>query len=169
MRRTAQEAFTKPAVQRHHSTLTKEASILTSAILANPKNRHQHFQRATASAILSILYDHPTLTSAEDKVVQEIAGNVDSLLRAAVGTTLVEFFPWMMCIPKWSRHFFMIKRTHFTSNEMTGSRSGRGKLWNDLPSVPSCIYDFSIVSNRTLCVPLLHCVGGWRIMTDPYR
>ncbi len=78
--------------------------------------------------MLSILYDFPTLTSAEDKVVQEIVGNINSFVRAAVGTTLVEFFPWMIYIPKWSRHFPIILRVHLTSNEMTGSPSGRGKL-----------------------------------------
>ena len=99
MRRAAQQALTKVAVQRYHSTLTKEATILASAILVNPENRDQHFQRTTASMMLSILYDFPTLTSAQDKVVQEIDNNVHQFLKS-VGTSFVEIFPWMIYIPE---------------------------------------------------------------------
>jgi hypothetical protein len=123
MRRAAQEVLTKGAVQRYHSTLTKEATILASALVANPEYCDQHFQRATASTMLSILYDFPTLTSAQDKAVQEIDRNLHHFLRA--GTSFVEFFPWVTYIPEGSRHF---SRMHFTSNELAGSRSGRGKL-----------------------------------------
>ena len=123
MRRAAQEALTKGAVQRYQSTLTKEATILASAVLANPEYRDQHFQRATASTMLSILYDFPTLTSAQDKVVQEIDRVVHQSLRTA-GSSFVEFFPWMIYIPERSRHFSIM---HFASNGLTGSRSGRGR------------------------------------------
>jgi hypothetical protein len=123
MRRAAQEALTKAAVQRYHSTLTKEATILASAVLANPENRDQHFQRATASMMLSILYDFPTLISAQDKAVQDIDRNLHQFLRA--GTSFVEFFPWMTYIPERSRHF---SRMYFTSNGLAGLRSGKEKL-----------------------------------------
>jgi hypothetical protein len=128
MRRAAQEAFTKVAVGRYHPIQTKEATLLACALTANPKNRDQHFQRATASTMLSILYDFPTLNSAQDKAIQEIDGTVNSSARAAVGTSLVEFFPWMVYIPQRSRLFSTIQRSHLTSNETTGSRSGREKL-----------------------------------------
>jgi hypothetical protein len=123
MRRVAQEALTKAAVQRYHSTLTKEATILASSVLANPEYRDQHFQRATVSTMLSIVYDFPTLNSAQDKAVQEIDRNLQFL--RMVGASFIEFFPWMIYIPERSRHF---SRIHFTSNGLTGSRSGRGKL-----------------------------------------
>ena len=123
MRRAAQEALTKAAVQHYHSTLTKEATILASAVLANPEYCDQHFQRATASMMLAIVYDFPTLTSAQDKAVQETDRNLQFL--RVFGTSFVEFFPWMIYIPERSKHF---SRMHFTSNRLTGSRSGRGKL-----------------------------------------
>ena len=104
MRRAAQEALTKAAVQRYHSTLTKEATMLASAVLANPEDRDQHFRRATASTMLSILYDFPTLTSAQDEAVQEIGKNAHQFLRA-VGTSFVEVFPWMIYIPERSEYF----------------------------------------------------------------
>ncbi len=125
MRRAAQEALTKTAVQRYHSTLTKEATILASAVLANSENHDQQFQRATASTMLSILYDLPTLTSAQDKAVQEVNGNLHVLLKAAVRTYFVEFFPWMIYIPERSIHF---SRTCSTPDELTDSQSGRRKL-----------------------------------------
>ena len=124
MRRAAQEALTKTAVQRYHSTLTKEATILASAVLANPEDRDQHFQRATASTMLSILYDFPTLTSARDKAVQEIDKNVHQFLKA-VGTSFVEVFPWMTYIPE---RFIYLFRVYLRSNGLTGSQSGRGKF-----------------------------------------
>jgi len=104
MRRAAQEALTKAAVQRYHSTLTKEATILASAVLVNPEYRDQHFQRATASTMLSILYDFPTLTSAQDKAVQEIDRNLHQFLKA-IGTSFVEYIPWMIYLPERSGHF----------------------------------------------------------------
>jgi hypothetical protein len=100
MRRAAQEALTKTTVQRYYPILTKEATILASTFLSNPKNRDQHFQRAIASMMLSILYDSPTLTSTEDKVIQDVRRALNSSLRAAVGTSLVEFFPWMIYVPQ---------------------------------------------------------------------
>jgi hypothetical protein len=124
MRRAAQEALTKAAVQRYHSTLTKEATILASAVLVKPEDRDQHFQRATASTMLSIVYDFPTLTSAQDKAVQDIDNNLHKFLRA-VGTSYVEVFPWMVYIPERSRCF---SRMYPISNGSTGLQSGRGKL-----------------------------------------
>ncbi|KAF8484455.1 cytochrome P450 [Russula ochroleuca] len=107
MRRAAQEAFTKVAVQRYHPILTKEATILVSALLTNPEGREQHIQRTAASAIMSISYDYPTLTSGHDKAVQDMDRHVHWVARASARTSPVEFFPWMIHIPKrfakWKR------------------------------------------------------------------
>jgi hypothetical protein len=127
MRRAAQEALTKVVVQRYHPIQTKEATTLASALLANPENRDQHFQRAVASTMMSILYDFPTLTSTQDKAVQDINRTVNSTVRPLAGTSFVEFFPWMMYIPQRSRLSSTIKKLDLTSNETTGSHSGRGK------------------------------------------
>ena len=115
MRRAAQEALTKTAVQRYHPILTMQGTILASTLLDKPENRDQHFQRAVASTIVSILYDFPTLTSKQDNTVQDISRALNSSLRAAVGTSLVEFFPWMVYIPQRSRHFSAILSMHLTS------------------------------------------------------
>ena len=117
MRRAAQEALTKTAVQRYHPVLTKQATILASALLNKHENRDQHFQRAVASTIVSILYDVPTLTSEQDNAVQDIRRALNSSLRAAAGTSLVEFFPWMVYVPQRSQLFSAILSTHLTSKD----------------------------------------------------
>ena len=109
MRRAAHEALTKVAVQRYHPVQTKEATILVSALLADPKNREQHIQRTAASAIMSITYDYPTLASGQDKAVQEMDKSIHFTARAASGTFLVEFFPWMIHIPQRSTRFLKFK------------------------------------------------------------
>ena len=117
MRRAAQEALTKTAVQRYYPILTKEATNLASALLDNPENRDQHFQRAVASTIMSILYDSPTLTPKQDNAVQDISRTLNSSLRAMVRTSLVEFFPWMLYVPQRSRLLSAILSMHLTSKD----------------------------------------------------
>jgi hypothetical protein len=102
MRRASHEALTKVAVQRYHPVQIKEATILVSALLVDPENREEHIQRTTASTIMSILYDYPTLASGKDKTVQEIDKDFQFTSRAAVRTALVEFFPWMIHVPERS-------------------------------------------------------------------
>jgi cytochrome P450 len=117
MRRAAQEALTKTAVQRYRPILTRQATILASALLNKPENRDQHFQRSVASAIVSILYNTPSLTSKQDNAVQDISKAVNSSLRAAAGTSLVEFFPWMVYVPQRSQLFSTILSMHLTSKD----------------------------------------------------
>ena len=102
MRRASHDALTKVAVQRYYPILTKEATILASALLANPENREQHIQRTTTSTIVSILYDHPTLSSGTDRAVQEIERDLHFAARAGAGISFVEFFPWMIHVPQRS-------------------------------------------------------------------
>jgi cytochrome P450 len=117
MRRAAQEALTKTAVQGYHPILTKQATILASTLLNKPENHDQHFQRSVASTIVSVLYNIPTLTSEQDDAVQDISRAVTSSLRAAVRTSLVEFFPWMVYVPQRSRVFSAILIMHLTSKD----------------------------------------------------
>ena len=126
MRRASYKALSKVAVQRYHPILTKEATILASALLANPENRGQHIQRTTASTIMSILYDHPTLASGQDKAVQDIDSNIHQSARAAAGTSFVEFFPWLIHIPQRSTVFPRF-RYYIYIYGLTGLQSGRGK------------------------------------------
>jgi cytochrome P450 len=102
MRRASHEAFTKVAVQRYQPIQTKEATILVSALLANPENREQHVKRAATSTIMSVLYDYPTLASAQDKAVQDMDRSMHWVSRAAVWFFVIQLFPWMMHIPERS-------------------------------------------------------------------
>ena len=126
MRRASNEALTKVAVQRYYPIQTKEATILVSDLLTNPENRDQHIQRTTTSTIMSILYDHPTVASGQDKAVQDIDRNsIHRTTQAAVRTSLVEFFPWMVYVPARSTVSPQFQLA-FTFKELTGSRNGRG-------------------------------------------
>ncbi|KAF8258627.1 cytochrome P450 [Lactarius quietus] len=113
-RRAAHEGLTKLAVRDYHPILRKEATLLSSAILDDEGSLEKHFQRFSASAIMSILYDYPTLKDEDDETVKRIHTVIDRLSKAAVpGTFLVELLPWMMHIPesfaKWKRE----GRKHF--------------------------------------------------------
>ena len=100
MRRASHDALTKAVVQRYCPIQTKEANILVTSLLTNPKDRNQHFLRAGASTIMAILYDYPTLPSAHERAIEEIGNSVQQSARAAsLGSALVEFLPWMLHIP----------------------------------------------------------------------
>ncbi|KAI0256925.1 cytochrome P450 [Lactifluus subvellereus] len=107
-RRAAHEALTKVAVRDYHPILRKETTILASALLESPDALEKHFQRFAASAIMSVLYDYPTLENEHDKTLTEIHAFIDRMATAAaLGAHLVELFPLMMLIPerfaRWKR------------------------------------------------------------------
>jgi len=101
MRRAQHEVLTKTVVRDYHPTFCKEAIILASSILKNPKALDQHFKRSSASATMSILYDYPTLEGEHDQTVTEINTFVERVSAAAApGAYLVELLPWMIYIPE---------------------------------------------------------------------
>ena len=93
------------------------------------------FHRATTSSILSILYDLPTVYSADDSTVTIVNRFAEQLVDYAnPGNYLVEFFPWMLHIPsslaKWKREAkegfkyyseFFLKMFHDVENRIASS------------------------------------------------
>ncbi len=107
-RRAAHEGLTKLAARDYHPILRKEASLLSSAILDNQGFLEKHFQRVTASAIMSILYDYPTLENEDDETLKKIHTFIGRMSKAAApGAHLVELLPWMMYIPEWYAFTFI--------------------------------------------------------------
>jgi hypothetical protein len=99
--------LTKVMVRDYYPTFCKEALLLVSSILENPKALEKHIERAAASATMTILYDYPTLEDEHDKTLTEIHGFVDRMSGAsAPGAHLVELMPWMLHIPK--RYTFIL-------------------------------------------------------------
>ena len=93
--------FTKAAVRDYHPIFCKEAIILASSILKNPKALDQLLKRSSASSTMSILYDYPTIEGEHDKTVTEINTFVERMSAAAApGAHLVELLPWMIHIPE---------------------------------------------------------------------
>jgi hypothetical protein len=101
MRRAAHEALTKRAVQNYHPIQMKEATILVSSLLMPSDNleKNKHFQRLTASTMMSIVYDYPTVMSEHDQAVEKIE-RYNHRLGNAAGSYLVDVFPWMKHIPE---------------------------------------------------------------------
>ncbi|KAH9022741.1 cytochrome P450 [Lactarius deliciosus] len=100
-RRAAHQGLTKAAVRNYHSILRKEGVLLTSALLVDPGALEKHFKRTTASTMMSILYDYPTLRSENEKSVKEAFAYADRMSgSAAPGAYLVELLPWMLHIPE---------------------------------------------------------------------
>ncbi|KAI0256928.1 cytochrome P450 [Lactifluus subvellereus] len=113
-RRAAHEGLSKVAVRDYHPILHKEAILLASAILETPNAVEKHFQRFAASAVMSILYDYPTLENEHDKTLTEIHAFIDRMsVAAAPGAHLVELFPWMMLIPERFARWKREGRQHF--------------------------------------------------------
>src|SRR6266581_4666422 len=101
MRKAAREALNKGVIKNdHHPVLLKEAVILASGLVANPASWNDHIRRATASAIVAMIYDKEPLESTKDPVIAWLHGIVDRISKAAMpGAHLVEFFTWMRYIP----------------------------------------------------------------------
>ncbi|KAI0293124.1 cytochrome P450 [Russula brevipes] len=116
-RRAAHEVLTKAMVRDYHPIFRKEASLLASAMIEYPDSLQSHIQRSSASAIMTILYDHPTLEDEHDKTITELRTFVDHLSAAgAPGAHLVELLPWMIHIPerfaRWKREAMEHYRQH---------------------------------------------------------
>ncbi|KAH9975165.1 cytochrome P450 [Russula compacta] len=116
-RRAAHEMLTKEAVRTYHPVLFKEAIYLTSTILENADVLDKHFKSTSASAMMSILYNYPTIEKEHDNTLAEIHAFVSRVTTAsAPGAHLVEFFPWMTHIPerfaRWKREGMELFKQH---------------------------------------------------------
>jgi len=119
MRRAGHEALNE---MTHNSefypTQAKEAVLLADGLLNNPHGWESEFSRwvrftirnhqwqcrlrVTASAILSIVYDIPTVLSVNNPTIT----NVNRFMEHSAdygnpGNYLVEYFPWMLYFPSW--------------------------------------------------------------------
>ncbi|KAH0835783.1 cytochrome P450 [Lanmaoa asiatica] len=101
LRKAAHEGLNKGIVHRFHPTQHLESVLLACSLLAQPENWDGHLRRTAASAIMSMVYDEPPIISGNDESVGAVNDFVARLTRAALpGAHLVEFFPWMMYLPK---------------------------------------------------------------------
>jgi hypothetical protein len=159
MRRASHDALTKSVVQRYHPIQTKEANILVTSLLNNPKDIKHHFMRAGASTIMAILYDYPSLRSEHDSASNKLREVFDGAhKRRVLGPLSSRSFPGCYTSPRGIRFL----HNHFNSASATyappGLRSGSGKPGNNLPCAQRCIFDYSIVSKSTLYVLVSGCM-----------
>ena len=101
MRKAAREVLNKGVMEKDHlPILLKEAVILASGLVANSTSWIDHIRRATASAMVAMIYDKEPLASTKDPAIAWLHGFIDRLTKAAMpGAHLVEFFTWMRYIP----------------------------------------------------------------------
>ena len=136
-RRAAQVALSKDAVRNFYPILTKEATLLVSALLTNSpsSDRIKHFQRAGASVIMSILYDYPTLMSEHDMTIDEIDNyNKRAAYAAKPGNFFVEFFPWMIYIPERLYKISHISLLTLTRQRKLDSQNGKERACSRQPN-----------------------------------
>ncbi|KAI0269698.1 cytochrome P450 [Russula aff. rugulosa BPL654] len=108
MRKAANEKLSTSSVKEFYDTQMKEAIVQACDLVDEPARWDRHFRRTAASATLSIVYGHPTLTSEQDHIVRVINDFSERLFHAmGTGAHLVEFFPWLRHFPsslaKWKR------------------------------------------------------------------
>jgi hypothetical protein len=100
MRKAAHECLHKGVVNTFYHTQAVEALLLAKGTLTEPDNWDKHLRRTAASAIMSVVYDSPTIESEHDTSVTWINGMVRRLTRAAKpGAHLVEFIPFLKAVP----------------------------------------------------------------------
>jgi hypothetical protein len=105
LRRAAHESLTKTVVQQYYPIQTKEATILVSSLLTPSVSLDldKQLKRLSASTILSIIYDYPTITSEHDDTLERIEDYNLRLSKAVIpGSYFVDIFPWMLHIPERS-------------------------------------------------------------------
>jgi hypothetical protein len=103
MRKAASEKLSTSSVKGFYETQMKEAVLQACDMLDDPARWDRHFRRTAASATLSVVYGHPTLTSEQDHIVRVINDFCERLFRAVpVWAHLVENFPWLRHLPsRW--------------------------------------------------------------------
>ena len=144
-RRAAQAALNKEAIRNFYPILTKEATLLVSALLttSSSSDRMKHFQRAGTSVILSILYDYPTVISEHDTIIEEIDKyNKRTAYAAMPGNFLVELFPWMVYIPERSYSLEFHSLRILTRKRTPDLPNGRGKVCSKAQSTKNCFCVF---------------------------
>ena len=150
-RRAAHEMLTKAAVRDYHPIFCKEAIILASSILENPKALEKHIERSSASATMAILYNYPTLKTEHDKTITEIHGFINRASAATVpGANLVELFPWMLYIPE--RYvLYSLLYVHIAYHDRAlDLQDGSARDWSTSGSIQPCSTGFSMPFVMTL-------------------
>jgi len=101
MRKAAREALNEEVLKNdHHPVFLKEAVILALGLINDSTAWSNHIHRATASAMVAMIYDKEPLESTKDPAIAWLHEFSYRFMRAAMpGAHLVENFTWMRHIP----------------------------------------------------------------------
>ncbi|KAK7464896.1 hypothetical protein VKT23_006105 [Stygiomarasmius scandens] len=108
MRRASEAQLGLKSLIPYQDIQTDQGIVLAYEMLTDPTNRGEHILRATASVILSLVYDQAPLESLDDPSVKLMDEYGHKMIRAAQpGKYLVELFPVLErvpeCLSKWKR------------------------------------------------------------------
>ncbi|KZV67271.1 cytochrome P450 [Peniophora sp. CONT] len=108
MRKAAHEALNKGAAKDFMEYQTSEALLLARGMLQSSANWEKQMARATASMMMSCLYNESSISSEDDPRIRDVIDFVRRLGRASLpGAHWVEVIPWMRYIPSrvaaWKR------------------------------------------------------------------
>jgi len=101
MRKAAREALNEEVIKNdHHPPFFREAVILVFGLIEDSTAWSNHIHRATASALVAMIYDQESLKSTKDPAIAWLHESSYRFMRAAMpGAHLVEIFPWIRHIP----------------------------------------------------------------------
>ncbi|THU90574.1 cytochrome P450 [Dendrothele bispora CBS 962.96] len=102
MRRAAHEGLHKGIAKDYFPIQQNEAIYLVDAMLRDASSWENHLQRATTSAIMSLIYATPMIKDENEPSVAYINGFASRITQAAFpGAHYVEFFTWMKFLPSF--------------------------------------------------------------------
>ncbi|KAJ8494799.1 hypothetical protein ONZ45_g13113 [Pleurotus djamor] len=102
MRRACHEAVGPQICKEYFATLDAEAAVLVSTLVESPQDFNEHIRRASNSLMISLIYGLPPILDSKDPMIVWIDSVAHRFgVAARPGAYLVEFFPWMMSLPRW--------------------------------------------------------------------
>ncbi|KAJ4470435.1 cytochrome P450 [Lentinula aciculospora] len=102
-RRAAYEALSPHTAKEYFIYQETESVIMLSQLLADPENFMNHFERASTSLMLSIVYGWPSIQSDHPIIPHIDQFNREIFAAAAPASFLVDLkcFSWMKYLPRW--------------------------------------------------------------------
>ncbi|KAF8195338.1 cytochrome P450 [Mycena galopus ATCC 62051] len=102
MRRESHEALNKQMAKNYHQYQENEAVLVVHQFMETPRDFDNHLRRAAASLVMSVIYGTPPIMDSDDPAILRVNQFTDrTLIAAAPGAHLVEYFTWMEKLPRW--------------------------------------------------------------------
>ncbi|KAF8181347.1 cytochrome P450 [Mycena galopus ATCC 62051] len=102
MRRWSHEALNKQMTKNYHQYQENEAVLIVHQFMETPHDFDNHLRRAAASLVMSVIYGTPPIMDSNDPAILRVNRFTErTIVAAAPGAHLVEYFTWMEKLPRW--------------------------------------------------------------------